>query len=117
MLAGMLIQSALAAGPSISKRGIVFSLKTHYHKAEWTWTPSVRFRIGGPLTSSSVISISYTLPSGKPFVTVRCENTYAIPEKGGIVVNDCGFRQEDSAAINQTGVFGFQIKQSDELAG
>jgi hypothetical protein len=113
----VLFQSVFAADASIGKMGIVFHLVPHYDKPEWTWTPSVRFRMSGPLNSSSVITVEYTLPNGKPFLKVQCEDVYAIAEDETLVVNDCGRRQEDDKATNLTGQFGFKMSLSDALAG
>ena len=71
-------QGAFAAEPFIGKLGINFHLVPHFNKPEWTWTPSIRFRINGPLASSDMVWVEYTLPNGKPFVKVQCENIYAI---------------------------------------
>jgi hypothetical protein len=110
-------QTAFAAEPSVAKLGINFHLVPHFHKPEWTWTPSIRFRIYGPLASSDTVSVEYTFPDGKQFVKVQCENVSAIKDDENLVVNDCGFRQEDSQATNLTGLFGFQIKLTNELSG
>ncbi|MEO8436718.1 MAG: hypothetical protein ABI596_17605 [Pyrinomonadaceae bacterium] len=117
LLVLFLFQTAFAAEPSLGKLGINFHLVPHFNKAEWTWTPSIRFRIYGPIASSDVVWVEYTLPNGKPFVKVQCENISAISDSENIVVNDCGFRQEDDQATNLTGLFGFQIKLANELNG
>jgi hypothetical protein len=110
-------QTASAAEPSVGKLGINFHLVPHFHQPEWTWTPSIRFRINGPLVSSDTVWVEYTFPNGKPFVRVQCENIFAIPEDDNIVINDCGFRQENDQATNLTGLFGFQIRLTNELTG
>ena len=110
-------QAAFAAEPSVGKLGINFHLVPHFNKPEWTWTPSIRFRINGPIASADVVWVEYTLPNGAPFVKVQCENISALKDDENIVVNDCGFRQEDDHATNLTGLFGFQVKLSNELAG
>jgi len=109
--------AALATEPSVGKLGINFHLVPHFNKPEWTWTPSMRFRISGPLSSADTIWVEYTFPNGRPFVKVQCENISAIADGESVVVNDCGFRQEDDQATNLTGLFGFQIKLTNELAG
>jgi len=109
--------AALAAEPSIGKLGINFHLVPHFNKPEWTWTPAIRFRINGPLTSADNIWVEYTLPNGKPFVKVQCDGVSAINAEENLVVNDCGSRQEDDQATNLTGLFGFQIKINNELTG
>src|SRR5688572_12458231 len=101
-------QNASAAEPSIARLGINFHLVPHFNNAEWTWTPSIRLKINGPITSSDTLWVEYAFPNGKPFLKVRCEDIYAIREDENIVIGNCGYRQEDEKATNQTGLFGFQ---------
>ncbi len=115
-LAILLVPSAAAAEPAVGKMGIVFHLVPHFHKAEWTWTPSIRMKISGPISSSTSISVDYTFPNGSSFAKVKCDNVSAVAETEFLTINDCGFRQEDAVATNQTGLFGFQIKMSDPLS-
>ena len=117
ILITFLTPSVFAADPWIGKLGVNFHLVPHFNKPEWTWTPSIRFRLNGPVASSDVVWVEYTLPNGKPFVKVQCDGISAIGEEENLVVNDCGFRQEDDQATNLTGLFGFQIKLANELTG
>ncbi len=111
------VQSASAGEPAVGKLGVVFHLKPHFNKPEWTWTPQMRFKVSGPIASSNVITVEYTYPNGRPFAKVECENVSATGETEFLTINDCGYRLEDNVATNQTGVFGFSIKLSDSLAG
>jgi hypothetical protein len=111
-----LLSSTAYADTSINKLGVVFHLVPHNHKPEWTWTPSISFKIHGPLASSSNLSIEYTYPNGKPWLKAACEVS-ALAETEKLQITDCGFRQEDTVATNQTGVFGFTVKLVDPLAG
>jgi hypothetical protein len=113
----LFISPVAMAEPSVGKLGINFHLVPHFNKSEWTWTPSMRFRINGPLASSDTLWVEYAFPDGKPFVKIQCENVSAITDQENLVVNDCGFRQEDSQATNLTGLFSFQIKLVNELSG
>jgi len=106
-----------AAEPSIGKLGINFHLVPHTNKPEWTWTPTIRFRLYGPIVSSDTLVVEYTLPNGKPLLKVQCENVSAIAEDENLVVNDCGYRQEDDVATNATGPVAFQIKVVNGLSG
>lgn len=111
------VGTSLGAEPYVGKLGINFHLVPHYNKPEWTFTPSMRFRIYGPIASSDVLWVEYTLPNGKPWVKVQCADIFAIEANDSIVINDCGFRQEDDVATNLTGLFGFQMKLVNELNG
>ncbi len=108
--------STAVAEPTVDKLGVVFHLKPHTpDKKEWTFTPNLRMKIAGPITSSSVIGVEYTLPNGKPWVKVECENVGQTGDDEYLTLNDCGYRLEDKDGSNQTGVFGFTVKHTDAL--
>ena len=111
------LPTAFAADPYVGKLGINFHLVPHFNKPEWTWTPTIRFRLYGPVTSSDSVWVEYTLPNGKPLLKVQCENVSAIEDGENQVINDCGYRQEDDVATNATGPVGFQIKIVNGLSG
>jgi hypothetical protein len=117
LVAALLVASQADASPTVDKKGIVFHLKPHTHKPEWSWTPTIRMKIAGPISSSAAITVEYTLPNGKPFTKIQCENTSATAENEFLTLNDCGYSLEDKVAITQTGVFGFKVLLTDGLAG
>jgi hypothetical protein len=94
---------------SLRPLSINFLTNANFDNAEWTWTPMVTFSVRGPIESGSIITVEYTLPGGKPFVTAKCE-TYPA-ETGELRRFDlCGKDLPSVKTINQTGKFGFQIK-------
>lgn len=109
-------QIAFAQEAKIDALSLNLRLNPVRGMAEWRWTPNMNFNIFGPLSESSEITIEYTLPTGKDFVKTKCwtEKTEA---NETMSVRDCGNDLERETATNLTGVFGFQIKQSDELNG
>jgi hypothetical protein len=107
---------AASAEPSVDRLGVVFHLKPQTaDKKEWKWTPTLRLKISGPISSSSTISVDYTLPNGKPWIKVECENVSQTNDDEFLTLNDCGYRLELDKATNQTGVFGFTVKHTDAL--
>ncbi len=120
LLAGLLATASattVAAEPTVDRLGIVFHLKPHQpDKKEWKWSPNLRLKISGPISSSSAIVAEYTLPNGKPWVKVECENVSQTEDNEFLTLNDCGNRLEDKDAITQTGVFGFTVKLTDALS-
>lgn len=119
ILAGLITASSVQladAEPTVDRLGVVFHLRPHQpDKKEWKWTPNLRLKISGPISSSSAITAEYTLPNGKPWVKVECENVSATEESEFLTLNDCGYRLEEKDATNQTGVFGFTVKLTDAL--
>lgn len=97
--------------------GLRFETETNYDNAEWRWTPTVTFRLMGPVDSSANITVEYTNPNGTAWVTARCKLYSSIEEGKNFRFDFCGKDIEASKAINQTGVFKFQIKLSDPLSG
>lgn len=120
LLAGLLATASattVAAEPTVDRLGIVFHLKPQTaEKKEWLFTPNLRLEITGPISSSSTISVEYTLPSGKPWLKVECENVSATNADEYLTLNDCGYRLEVKDGTNQTGVFGFTVRHTDALA-
>jgi hypothetical protein len=116
ILVGLLaVQLVLAQ--SIKPLGLRFETETNYDNAEWRWTPTVTFRLNGPVDSSANITVEYTNPSGAVWVTARCELPSAIEAGNNYRFDFCGKNIDAGKAINQTGVFKFQIKLSDPLSG
>jgi hypothetical protein len=97
--------------------GLRFVTETNYDNAEWRWTPQVTFRLTGPVESSANITVEYSLPNGSPWVTARCQLHRAIAADANFRFDYCGKDIDASKALNQTGVYKFQIKMSDPLSG
>jgi hypothetical protein len=97
--------------------GLRFETITNYDNAEWRWTPTATFRLTGPVNSSANITVEYTNPTGTPWVTAKCKLWNAIEAGKNFRFDQCGNDIDASKAINQTGIFKFQIKMSDPLSG
>jgi hypothetical protein len=111
------ISAQSVSAQKILPLGLRFETITNYDNAEWRWTPTATFRLTGPVDSSANITVEYTNPNGTPWVTTRCELPRAIEEGKNYRFDYCGRNIDASKAINQTGVFKFQIKMSDPLSG
>jgi hypothetical protein len=81
----------------------------------WGWTPSVSFKLIGPVPDSARVSVEYTLPDGKAWVTADCY--LQSPGSKVAIVESCGDKLVDAKKTLLTGSFGYKIKLSDELEG
>ncbi len=112
----LLAQSAFAQEPILDIMSLNIRFRTHRGQPEWRWTPITNFDIRGKMADSAAISVEYTLPTGKPFVKLQCEDNGRSDDEISNVL-DCGNDLEAESSTNLTGVVGFQIKLSDELNG
>ncbi len=110
------ISAQTAISQSISPLSINIEPRAHQDDAEWLWTPNITFSVRGPIESGSSVTVEYTLPSGKPFVTARCE-TYPVKAGESRRFDLCGRDLPSDKAINQMGKFGFTVKLGNALSG
>jgi hypothetical protein len=111
-----LASGIFAAEPGISRTSLIMRLNPQRANPEWRFTPDISTVIFGPLSDSASVTVEYTLPTGKPFVKLTCR-TEALTENDSMQLEDCGRDLNYEAGTSLTGVFGFQIKVSDELNG
>jgi hypothetical protein len=81
----------------------------------WSWVPTMKFRVNGPIASGSQLYVEYNLPTG-PWVKFDCDTGNI--EKGYWWKTECGGRQipEDKGSL-YTGPVSFTIKMRNELQG
>ncbi len=115
-LCSILASTAFAQESTLDKMSLNIRFRTHRGQPEWRWTPIVDFDMRGNMSDSVALSIEYTLPNGKPFVKLDCADNGRSDDYVSNV-SDCGNDLEADSSTNLTGVFGFQIKMSDELNG
>src|SRR5215218_5103164 len=80
-LSGALSSSGSALAQTINRPSIQVTLRTHlqYYRAgqedqeTWSWSPRIKFRVVGPISAGSQLSVEYTLPSGKTWVKYDCQ--------------------------------------------
>src|SRR6476660_3192766 len=90
-----------AQGPAINKPSVQITLRTqrdYYRSGQreeetWSWTPRIVYRVNGPIAAGSQLSVEFTLPSGKPWVTLNC-NTNETGE-GNWWETECGANSAD----------------------
>jgi hypothetical protein len=116
VLAGAVAANALAE-PVVDKLRINFNLTPHANKPEWTWSPGVRFRLGGIVSSADTVSVEYTLPNGQRWLTTRCDTEQTTSAAESQVINGCGARIEDALSTNATGGIAFRIVLANALSG
>jgi hypothetical protein len=117
--------NATVSAQTINKPSIQINLRTHpqYFKngvedqETWSWTPWIEYRVIGPISAGSQLSVDFTLPTGKPWLSFDCPTVET--KDGYWSVTECGDR---SGSMNQqatieTGMVGFKINLKNELEG
>jgi hypothetical protein len=105
--------------PTIAKDSIQITAFTfNVYKGNydvWSWVPTMKFRVNGPIASGSQLYVEYTLPTG-PWVKFDCDTNNT--EKGYWWKTECGGRQipEEKGSL-YTGPVSFTIKMRNELQG
>ena len=113
-----------ASEPTINQPSIQVTLRTHhqfYHNGQrdeetWAWTPRIMFRVNGPISAGSQLSVEFTLPGNRPWVKFDCETGEA-PGPTFWWQTECGNNLPDEQAVTDTGIVEFRVKLRNELAG
>ena len=106
--------------PTIAKDSIQVTAWTHnfYRKNYdlWSWVPSIKYRVNGPIPSGSQLYVEYTIPGAGPAVKFDCQTGEV--QQGYWWETECGGRgiPEDKSST-YTGPVNFAIKMRNELAG
>lgn len=80
------------------------------------WVPAIQYRVNGPIASGSTLSVEFTLPGKKPWVSFQCRAEETA--KGRWWRAECGGEDiSNDKAVAYTGPVGFTIKLHNELAG
>lgn len=112
--------------PVVNRPSIQINLRTHlqYYRNGvadqdwWSWTPRIAYRVNGPISAGSQLSVEFVLPSGKLWIKLDCptnetkENYWWTTECG---MNSNDVRDQD--ATIETGFTGFKIVLKNELEG
>src|SRR6267142_366529 len=109
---------------SINKPSIQITLRTHrlyFRGAQrdedtWSWSPRIVYRVVGPITAGSQLSVEFTLPSGKAWIKLDCP-TQATRD-GYWCETQCGINTADvpdEQASIETGVAQFKVVLKNEL--
>jgi hypothetical protein len=125
-ISGTFSNSATVHAQTINKPSIQITLRTHqqyYRNGQedqetWSWTPRIAYRVVGPISAGSQLSVEFTLPSGKPWIKFECNTNetkdgYWWPTECGMNSNDV----KDEQATIETGLAGFKILLKNELEG
>src|SRR5713226_10480026 len=110
---------------TINKPSIQITLRTHqqYYRngvedqETWSWTPWIEYRVIGPLSAGSQLSVDFTLPSGKSWLSFDCPTKET--KDGYWWPTECGDRTAEwkQQATIETGMVGFKINLKNELEG
>src|SRR5215813_734716 len=109
---------------TINKPSVQITLRTHqqyYRGAQrdeetWSWTPRITFRVNGPISPGSQLSVEFSLPSGKPWIKLECATNET--KQGYWWHTECGMNSDDvkdEQASIETGLAGFKINLKNEL--
>jgi hypothetical protein len=120
----VLLTSAPALAQTINKPSIQITLRTHqqyYRNGQedqetWSWTPRIVYRVVGPISAGSQLSVEFTLPSGKPWIKFDCNTNET--KAGYWWETECGMNSNDvrdQDATIETGLAGFKINLKNEL--
>ena len=121
-----LLSSGSALSQTINKPAIQITLRTHKlyirgaqrDEDTWSWSPRIVYRVVGPISAGSQLSVEYTLPSGKAWIKHDCP-TQATKD-GYWWETQCGINTADvpdEQASIETGVAQFKILLKNELEG
>ena len=116
--------SARADGPTVIKSTIVLSthrITSYWGSGKrdyslWSWIPSLSFRIAGPITPGSQLSVEFTKPSGTPWITRNLDSPEITADQTRKIEMDYSSIPDEKAAI-ELGIFGFKIVDKNELEG
>jgi hypothetical protein len=105
---------------TINKPSIQVTLQVHKgYKGDpetWSWTPTINFRVNGPVTVGSHLSVEYSLPTNKSWLKFDCGTGEAGPYSW-VGVQNCGQNPPDEQAVTYIGPVDFRINLKNELEG
>lgn len=119
-----LLSAGSTLGQTINKPSIQINLRTHqqyYRNGQpdqdtWSWSPRIAFRVNGPISAGSQLSVEFTLPSGKPWLKFDCNTNET--KDGFWWQTECGINSadvKDEQATIETGLAGLKINLKNEL--
>jgi hypothetical protein len=124
-----LASSEALAGPTLLKRAVKITAyrQSSYWRDKsaespewntWSWLPRIDFEVVGPIEGGTQISVDYTFPDGKPWLTQDIY-TEELPDGywGHLQSPDDRSTETEKKSTLTTGVFGFTIRSSNELTG
>jgi hypothetical protein len=111
--------SASVDGPTIMKDYVTvraFTVDSYQKNFDvWSWLPTVRFRVNGPIASGSTLWVEFNLPTG-PWVKFDCK-TEEIAKDHWWQVEDAGGRDiGEDKGTTYTGPVDFAIHVRNDLA-
>jgi hypothetical protein len=105
---------------TINKPSVQITLQVHKgYKGDpetWSWTPTIDFRVNGPVTAGSQLSVEYGLPTNQSWLKFDCPTEVAGPYSWS-GVQKCGLNPPDEKAVTYTGSVDFRITLKNELEG
>ena len=83
----------------------------------WSWVPTGVFYVLGPVTAGTKFVVDFTMPDGKPWMSVDCPCDAAAANEMRMVTIPGAQGHMDKRAITDVGTFGFKIRMVNEATG
>lgn len=113
-VAGVARVYAADTAPTVDKTSVF----VHVMQRSDKWLPEMDFKVNGPISAGTSFTVNYTLPGGKPWITLnltseeQCADCYYAYKDIG-----SGDSIADSKATAEVGNFGLEITMANELEG
>lgn len=107
--------------PTIAKDSVQVTLHQYQHgpgrrgDAPPAWSPSIKYRVNGPIASGSRLWVEFSFPGKKPWLTGDCRT--APIAKNEWWDTECLGSNEEEQSVRFTGLVDFAIHISNELLG
>jgi hypothetical protein len=83
----------------------------------WSWYPRITFRLIGPVTGGSQMYADFTMPDGKPWMSIELSTPELAEGEWSAIEARTSRDDLEKMAILSTGVFGYKIRIKNELTG
>lgn len=85
--------------------------------AIWGWTPQIDFRVYGPISGGSQLTVEFSKPDGASWLKFNCDTGEAESADYWWQVKNCGQDLPEERLARETGLYNLKIGLKDELAG
>jgi hypothetical protein len=119
-IVGVAVFSDATSAATLDKTTVIIRANTTFdykQPSKMGWLPQMDFRVSGPISKGSQISVEMTTPDGKTWISFDCE-TRSVEAGELLYVDGCGRndvpKEKFTAAL---GVYGLKIELKNELKG
>lgn len=101
-----------AGEPTVDKTSLLIRAKKHVFlagdRSVWKWTPTIEFRVNGPIAAGSKLVVEYTL-GGAPWLSCPCETKETTAQGWWSTEGGTDAEAVKAKATRQVGPVGFSI--------